>query len=150
MSTSGTLVREFVTLPAMALVGVSRSGRKFGNIALRQLRARGYRVYPVHPLASIIDGVRCYRSLAELPERVGGVVIVLPPDSAISVVRDAAAAGIPRVWIQQGGSSPYVLEVCGDLGLKTIADECILMYAAPTGVHRAHRFVHGLLHRQSA
>lgn len=148
MSTS-TLIEEFVAQPALALVGASRSGRKFGNIALRELRARGYRVYPVHPLAATIDGVRCWPGFRELPEAVGGVIVVVSPDSAVPVVRDAAAAGITRVWIQQGGSSPYLLKVCDDLGLRTVSDECILMYAAPTGIHRAHRWIHDLLHHGS-
>lgn len=146
MKTRQAAIDAFVAEPALALMGASRGGKKFGNAALRELRSHGYRVYPVHPVADTIDGVRCFRSLAELPEPVGGVVISLPPDQAVVAVRAAAAAGIHRVWLQQGAASPYVLDVCHELGLEPVVDECILMFAAPRGIHRAHRWIHDLLH----
>jgi predicted CoA-binding protein len=143
-------VDAFVAEPAIALIGASRNGRKFGNIALRELRAHGYRVYPVHPVAERIDGVRCYRKLADLPERVGGVVISVPPDQASAAVKEAAAAGIRRVWLQQGASSPAVLLLCRELGIEAVADECILMFAAPHGIHKAHRWINQVLQRLPA
>jgi hypothetical protein len=51
-------VEAFVSEPALAVVGVSRTGKKFGNIACRELRAKGFRVYPIHPSADRIDGVK--------------------------------------------------------------------------------------------
>jgi len=144
--TEQATIDAFVAEPALALVGVSRSGKKFGNIALRELRSHGYRVYPVHPLATEIDGVRCFRSLAELPEPVGGVVISVPPDQAVAAVRSAAAAGIRRVCLQQGAGSPYVVTVCRELGLEAVVNQCILMFASPGGIHRAHRWIHDVLH----
>lgn len=58
--TSRATVESFLAQPALALVGMSRSGKKFGNVAYRELTAKGYRVYPIHPAADSIDGVRCY------------------------------------------------------------------------------------------
>ena len=146
MTRETATIEAFVAQPALALLGVSRSGKKFGNVALRELRSHGYRVYPVHPLANVIDGVRCVHSLAAIPETVGGVVISLPPDQAVAAIRDAAAVGIRRVWLQQGAASPYVVEVCRELGVETVVDKCILMFASPCGVHRAHRWIHDVLH----
>jgi predicted CoA-binding protein len=138
-------IEAFVAQPALALLGASRTGKKFGNVALRELRSHGYRVYPVHPVADMIDDARCFRSLALLPEPVGGVVISLPPEQAVAAVRDAAAAGIGRVWLQQGAASTYVVDVCRELGVEAVIDKCILMFAAPRGVHRAHRWIHDVL-----
>jgi len=146
VTTEQATIDAFVAEPALALVGVSRNGKKFGNVALRELRSHGYRVYPVHPLATEIDGVRCFRSLAELPEPVGGVIISVPPDQAVVAVRGAAAAGIRRVWLQQGAGSPYVVTVCRELGLEPVVNQCILMFASPRGIHRAHRFLHDVMH----
>src|SRR5512133_3146709 len=95
-------IEEFVSQPALALMGMSRKKGKFGNLAYHTLVSRGYRVYPIHPDANVIDGIRCYSSFDELPERVDSVVIVLPPASALDAVRKAAAAGVHRVWLQQG------------------------------------------------
>jgi predicted CoA-binding protein len=134
-------IDAFLAEPAIAVVGVSRSGKGFGNLAARELRRKGYRIYVVHPQADVIDGERCYRSLAGLPKPAGAVLVVVPPEHALDVVHDAAAAGITRVWLQQGAESPRVIHACSELGLETVAGECILMFAKPTGVHKAHRWV---------
>lgn len=147
---SRTAVDAFIAQPALALVGLSRSGKKFGNAACRTLRDRGYRLYPIHPSADTIDGVRCYRRFADLPEPVDSVLVIVPPQQALTIVREAAAAGIRRVWLQQGSSSPAVLQACAELGLQFVADECILMFAEPAGFHKLHRWVNGVLGRLPA
>ena len=139
--TSKASIDAFLAEPAIAVVGVSRSGKGFGNMAARALRQKGYRVYPVNPNADLVDGERCYRSLAELPEPARAVLVVVPPEQALGVVREAASAGIRRVWLQQGAESPVVILACAELGLDAVAGECILMFAKPTGVHKAHRWV---------
>jgi uncharacterized protein len=139
--TTAERIDTFISQPALAIVGMSRSGNKFGNIACRELRAKGYRVYPVHHTARLIDGVTCYARFTQIPEPVTAALIVVPPEAALDVVRDAAAAGIRHVWLQQGAESPQVLELCDRLGLETVAGECILMFTKPTGFHRAHRWI---------
>src|SRR5262245_20250125 len=44
---SATAINAFTRQPALAIVGVSRSGGKFGNLARRELASQGYRVYPI-------------------------------------------------------------------------------------------------------
>src|SRR5689334_14961404 len=109
MKTNRRMIEEFLAQPALALVGVSRSGTGFGNTALRELLAKGLRIYPLNPGMDVVAGVKCYHHFHEMPKDVGGVIVVVPPPDAVSVVRDAAAAGIKRVWLQQGAESPYVL-----------------------------------------
>jgi hypothetical protein len=150
MTTPSNAIDQFIAQPAMALVGISRSGAKFGNVACRELKAKGYRVYPIHPSAEVIDGVRCYRRLADLPEPVDAVLVVVPPAEAAAVVREAAAADIHHVWLQQGAESAEVLKTCDDLGLTLVSGECILMYAHPTGYHKAHRWLWRILGKSAA
>lgn len=142
-----TAVERFVAEPALAIVGVSRSGAKFGNTATRTLAARGYRVYPVHPRATEIDGFPCYPSFEALPEHVNAVLVVVPPAEGVKVVQDAAKAGIHQVWLQQGAESAAVLAACRALDLSVVSRECILMFAKPAGVHKLHAWIsHALGH----
>jgi uncharacterized protein len=134
-------VDAFLAEPALAIVGVSRSGSKFGNLAVRELRAKGYRVYPIHPGATSIGGAPCYSRLEDLPERVDAMLVVVPPSAAEQVVRDAAGFGIHHVWLQQGAESPEVLNICRELGIDVVSGECVLMFAHPTGYHNAHRWL---------
>ena len=146
--TSRAAVDGFMAERTLALVGASRSGRKFGNAVLKELTAKGYRVLPVHKDAAEIDGHAAYSSFAELPEKAGGVIVVVPPAQAEQVVRDAAAAGIGRVWLQQGAASPAVVQAAEAQGLSVVHGECILMFAEPTAFfHRVHRFIWKILGR---
>jgi len=53
-----TQIENFVQGKRLAVVGLSRSGKKFGNMAYKELKERGYTLYPVHPQAQEIDGER--------------------------------------------------------------------------------------------
>jgi len=143
--TSRRSVETFIAQPSIALLGISRSGKKFGNYAYRQLTAQGYRIYPIHPSADVIAGIRCYRNFKELPEQVDAALIVLPPVQALAAVKEAASSGVHHIWLQQGADSPGVLQACRELGLDTVSGECILMFAKPKGVHKAHRWLWGVL-----
>jgi predicted CoA-binding protein len=138
-------IDDFLSQRTLAVVGVSRSGKKFGNAASRELRTKGYRVVPVHPEAESIGGERCYPNLNELPEPVGGVLVVVPPAQTEQVVREADQAGIRRVWLQQGAESAAAIRYCLDQGISVVHGECILMFAAPTGGHKLHHWLWKLL-----
>ena len=135
-------IQDFLTQTNLAVVGVSRQGKKFGNVAYRELRARGYRLFPLHPSASELEGDRAYPSFEALPEPVGGVLIVLPPAETERMVRMAARAGIGRVWMQQGAESPDAIRFCAENGIEAVHGHCILMFAEPVrSVHRIHRWI---------
>ena len=133
-------IDDFLAQKCLAVVGVSRTGKKFGNIILRELRARGYRVFPVNPHATELEGKKCYPTLDSLPEPALGVVINLPPAKALLALRDARAAGIRLVWLQQGSESDEAVEFCEQSGISVVVGQCILMFARP--VKFPHNF-HG-------
>jgi predicted CoA-binding protein len=139
-------IDDFLAQPTLAIVGVSRQGGKFGNMALKELRAKEYQVFAVNPQAETLEGQPCYASLEALPDPVGGLLIVVPPEETEKVVRQAAAAGIQRVWMQQGAESEEAIHFCQEQGISTVHGECIMMFAEPTGLgHKMHRWVWGLL-----
>jgi hypothetical protein len=142
-------IDEFLAQKTLAIAGVSRSGKKFGNTILKDLTTLGYRLLPLHPEAVEVGGHRAYPSFAALPEPVGGVIVVVPPAQAESVVRAAAAHGIRRVWLQQGAASPEAIRFCEDNGISVVHGECVLMYLKPSTswIHGAHRWVWELIGR---
>lgn len=138
---SRSAVSDFVVQRKLAVVGVSRGGKKFGNAAYRELKAKGYQLFPIHPDAETIQGDKCYHDLSALPEPVDGLLIVVPPAQTEKVLEEAAAAGIERVWMQQGAESPAAIRFCEEHGISAVHGECILMYAEPVSwFHRVHRW----------
>jgi len=135
----------FVSGKTLAMVGVSAGGKGFGNAAYKELKARGYRVLPVHPGMDEVQGDRCWRSLADLPEKVERLLVMVGPAQVEGVVREAAAAGVRKVWLQQGATSPSAIEVCRANGIEVVHDHCILMFADPAGFHRFHGWIWKLI-----
>jgi predicted CoA-binding protein len=135
------IVRSFLEAKRLAIVGVSRSPQKFGTTVYTELKQRGFQVFGVNPAMETIAGDRCYASVTELAGQVDGVVICLPPVSAATVLREAAAVGINKIWLQQGASSAETTQAGREVGVTPVEGKCILMYAGEVkSVHAVHRF----------
>lgn len=148
MKTTKDAIDRFVQGRTLAMAGVSASGKGFGAAAYKELRQRGYRVLPLHPTASSIQGDPCFPDFAHLPEQVERLLVVTSPEASEKIVGQAAAAGVRQVWLQQGAESPAVLKTCEEGGLEVVHGHCILMFAEPTAAfHKFHRWVWALLGR---
>ena len=144
-------IADFLQCRLLAVVGVSRSPRKYGNYAYRELKARGLDVMAVHPELASVQGDPCFKSLATLPRPADGVLICVRPEKVPEILRQAAAVGIRRAWLQQGAESEAAAKVAAGLGLDLVQGECILMHVPPVrGFHRLHRWIWRLLGRLTA
>lgn len=137
-----TVIDDFLAQKSLALVGVSRSGKGFGNVVRSELSRKGYALHLVHPEADEIGGEPCAKRLGDVADRVGGVILVTPPAHTEKLVQEAAAHGIRRIWMQQGAESDAAIQFCEENGIAVVHHHCILMFAEPAGwFHRAHRWV---------
>lgn len=144
--TSKNSVDAFLSQKKIAIAGVSRGGKKFGNAILKELKSKGYTVYAVNPNGGTIDGEKLYRGFDELPEHVGGAVIVVQPRETEKTIRQAVEAGIRHVWIQQGAKSDSAIEYCRSQNIEVVNGECILMFAEPLATfHKIHRWIWKLI-----
>jgi predicted CoA-binding protein len=137
-------IQNFISGKRIAVVGASQANpkTKFGNMAAKELKRRGYQVFYVHPQAEIIDGEQAYHHLSELAGRVDGLLLSLPAAKGLEVLRQAAGAGIRNVWVQAGGESPELIGLGEELKLNLVTGKCILLYATPVkGFHVIHRLV---------
>ncbi len=139
------LIDQFIESKRIALVGMSRSGKKFGNMAAKELAQKGYEIYPIHRDASEIDGLACYPSLKSLDGKIDGVLISTSPKNVPVVLEEASQMGLKNIWIQQGAWSKDVQEVIDQLKLPVVSNKCIMMYAPPVkSMHKFHRSIVGL------
>ena len=135
-------IRGFLAEKTLAIAGVSRDEKSMSALTFKELKNKGYTLYPVNPNAATILGEKCYPSVAVLPGKVGGVLVFTSPAHTEKVVREAVAAGVRRVWIQQGAQSDAAVRFCVDNKLPAVAKQCILMYAEPVAsIHAFHRWV---------
>lgn len=135
-------IREFLTHKHIAVGGASRDPKKFGNIVLHDLLAKGYNALPVNPNATEIDGLKTYPNLSALPKEIDALVLVTPPAQSLLLLKEAVARGFQHVWLQQGSEDNAVIEFCIQNNLKYVSGRCILMHLEPVkGFHGVHRFI---------
>jgi acyl-CoA synthetase (NDP forming) len=90
---------------SIALVGASEREHAAGNRILRNLVTGQFpgALYPVNPRYEGMRGLRCYPTLASLPERVDAVFIAIPAEDALKVLDEAGALGIPAALLNATG-----------------------------------------------
>ena len=107
-------------MKTVAVIGTSKDRAKFGNKAVRAFRQQGYRVYPVNPNATEIEGLSVYQSIRDVPVRPQRVTVYLPPPVLLKILPDIAARGCDELWLNPGTESDRVLAEAARLGLNVI------------------------------
>jgi len=120
-------LRDILTeVKTVAVVGASPRPHRPSHGVMRYLQQHGYRAIPVNPFAAgvIINGERCYASLAEVPETVYMVDVFRRSEAAGAVVDQAIAVGAKIVWMQLGVVDPAAAARAEARGLKVVMDRC--------------------------
>ena len=139
-------IEQFFSSAAYAVIGVSASRRKFGNVVYRTMREKGFTVYPVHPNLERVEGDACLHSVSELPPEVASMITVVQPAQTEAVVREARAKEIEAIWMQPGSESETAIAEAKSAGRTVIHGQCILMFLEPvTSVHALHRWINKLV-----
>ena len=114
--------------------------RKFPALSYQGARKLGKKVFPVDPSAEEVAGDGTVPTLADLPEPVDAAVIEVPKGETADRIRDAAGAGIGKVWLHMGTDTPEALAAAEQAGLELHTGACAVMYVDPRSYHRVHRF----------
>jgi hypothetical protein len=125
----------------LAIAGVSRNPRKFGNIMFRTLKEKGYAVIPINPNGGKIDDSICLESLADLSDDVQNLLIVTHKRDTKKILEEAVSKGIRNIWIQNGCETEDALKLAREMNIHLVAKACFLMYANPKGFHKFHQTI---------
>ena len=104
----------------VAVVGASTNRRKYGNRALRAFVQRGYRVIPVNPHETVVEGLPAVATLADIHEPLDIITIYVPPEIGIGLLDAVAAARAKEVWVNPGAESDALMAKARSLGLEPI------------------------------
>jgi uncharacterized protein len=143
---TGTLserIADFLAQKRIAVAGVSDHRQLPGTLIYHKLKGAGYQVVAVMPGAETFEGDPCYPDLASIPGGVDGLVVATRPELTTEIVRQAVAAGVPRIWMHEslmhGGTSvsPEGVALCHTHHVALIAGACPMMYVPPVDIgHR--------------
>jgi hypothetical protein len=111
----------------IAVVGHSDKPYRTSYRIGQYLRDAGYKVYPVNPTISEIDGQPCYPNLAAVPEPIDIVDIFRRSEYLAEVVDEAIAVGAKAVWAQLGVVDEEAAKKADKAGLGVVMDRCIMV-----------------------
>jgi uncharacterized protein len=106
--------------PTVAIIGASADRNKFSNKSIHAHLRAGYDIYPVNPKEEMIEGLKCYKSVAEIPVPLDRISLYLPPTVGVKILDDIAKKGCQELWVNPGADSPELIEKARTLGLNPI------------------------------
>jgi predicted CoA-binding protein len=109
----------------IAVVGLSADWFRPSYFAAKYMQEHGYRIIPVNPKYPEILGQKCYRSLEDIPEKVGMVDVFRKTADVLPVARSAVAIGARVLWQQLGVRNAEADALAGKAGLDTVMDRCV-------------------------
>jgi hypothetical protein len=90
----------------VAVVGASADKTEFSNKAIQVHRHAGYDVYPVNPKGETIEGLKCYKSVLDIPVELDRISLYLPPTVG-EVANALARAKVNLPAIDTSGGFEY-------------------------------------------
>ena len=130
-------LRPFFHPSSVAVVGASRNPAHIGTRILSAIVGAGFRgpVYPVNPKADVVNSLKTYPSLRELPDAPDLVVVAVPAMAVDSIIDDCAArgargalvisAGFAEVGAEGRERQQKLLEKIRGYGMRMVGPNCL-------------------------
>ena len=125
MDDIATLRRILRDNRTIAVVGLSANWYRPSYFAAKYLQEHGYRVIPVNPLYDSILGEKCYKSLADIPEKVDVVDCFRRSEEIPALAGEAIAIRAKVLWMQLGVRSAEARRRAEAAGLEVVEDRCM-------------------------
>ncbi len=139
-------IEELFYPRSVAVVGPPR-GMKMGKVFLMGLKEQGFcgPIYPVHPSAREIDGIKAYPSLGAIPGPVDLAIVLVGHELAMPVVRECAAkkvkgvvlftAGYKETGTEEGRKQEdELVRIARSRGMRIIGPNCMGLCCPESGL----------------
>lgn len=131
------IIQKILEPESIAVVGASEDMSNFGGWAIYRPMTTGFRgaIYPVNPRREKIFGLKCYRSIADIPYDVDLAVIVARAEFGPQIMRDCAKKGVKGAIVISAGFAEVneagkklqdeMVRVAEEAGIKFIGPNCL-------------------------
>ena len=108
---------KFFNPESVAVIGASSTPGKIGYEVLRSLIQNNHKIYPINPSQESILGLKAYRSILDIQDKVDLAVLTLPPKLVPSIMDECGRKGVAAAIIVSGGFK--------ETGMETIEHDVI-------------------------
>ncbi|MFG6532090.1 MULTISPECIES: acetate--CoA ligase family protein [unclassified Sulfitobacter] len=125
---------------SVAIVGASNDPSRISGRPLRYLKERGYKgkIYPINPTRDVVQGMKAWPSLADLPEAPDVAILAIPSTLIPGVLRDGAVIGLKGAIIMssgfaEAGEEGAVLQaeitaIAQETGIRILGPNCVGLF----------------------
>lgn len=130
---------------SIAVIGASTREGSIGNTLFRNLLHHGFTgtLYPVNPRTQVVNAVRAYPSIKDVPDQVDLAFIVVPAEQVLDVVAECDEANVRGLVVisagfsEVGGEGPAreakLLDLVRNAGMRMVGPNCMgLLNTAPS------------------
>jgi len=130
-------LEPFFKPSSIAVIGASREPEKVGYRILRNIIESGYKgsIYPINPKASELIGLKCYKSILDVPEIVDLAIIAVPAKIVPQVAEECGKKGVKGLIVISAGFSEVgrdgvflekqLLGICKKYGMRMQGPNCL-------------------------
>ncbi len=98
---------ELMRPKSIAVIGASADPTKIGHSVLKNIIEGGYegKIYPINLKTEEILGIKCYKSLLDVPGEIDTAVVTIPAKYVLEAVEEAGKKGVKGLIIITSGFS---------------------------------------------
>jgi acyl-CoA synthetase (NDP forming) len=143
MSDTKSELTSFFSPRSVAVVGASTTFAKWGTIIFHNILLGGFTggIYPVNRNQREIFGLPAYKSLADIPDPVDLLMVIVPTEKVIGILHEAGEKGIKAAVIITAGYSETgvdgrrleeeTIRVARQYGIRVLGPNCMGMVSMP-------------------
>jgi uncharacterized protein len=128
------LERLLTSTRTIAMVGASSNPERPSYGVFSRLVRAGYRVIPVNPHETVVQGERAYPSLTAVPEPIDLVDVFRRPEATPPIADEAVRVGAKVLWLQLGIVNEDAAARARAGGLIVVMDACLAVVVARLGI----------------
>ncbi|HZN23770.1 MAG TPA: CoA-binding protein, partial [Burkholderiales bacterium] len=138
---------------SVAIIGATERRGAIGSVLIENMISARYTgaLHPVNPKHRWVRGLKCYRSIAEVPQPVDLAVVATPPPLVPGIIEECGRAGARGAVVITAGFSETgpegaalenaVLENAKRYGLRLLGPNCLGLMRPEIGLNAT--FAHG-------
>lgn len=114
----------------ITVIGMSKNPFKAAHTVPAFMSKQGYEVVPVNPTVDEIIGLKCYKTISEVPNEIEILNVFRPSEDCPEIIREAIQrkrerGDIKLIWLQEGIFSVVGSILAESEGIEFIQDKCI-------------------------
>ncbi len=117
---------DFKKIKSIAIVGLSDNPERPSYKVGKYLFEKGFKIFPVNPNINNFLGIKSYKTLSEVKEKIDVVDIFRKSEFVGQIVDEAIKIGAKSIWMQEGISDEVAATKARAAGLNVVMDMCMM------------------------